>query len=363
MKKLIKLMKTPGLFFRDYFDKKYPVIRNEIQCPVYEEKVLIKHDMLLENKLPTEFPIDIVYTWVDNHDEKWQEKFNNFNTNNFIQLGKYATDKARFDNHNEIFYSVKSVVINMPWVRNIFIVTDNQIPDVLFLSNKIKIIDHKDIIDREFLPTFNSHVIEAHIHKITGLSEYFIYFNDDVFVARPLKPSHFFKGNGIASLFLSAKDLNELKQRGIDTPTLSASITSRDLLKIDYNISIGGPLIHTYIPLRKSIFYMAWERYRENIMAFLDNRFRTNYDLNLSTYLVPWLAYLEGQAVPVRDICYYFNIMSNSAIDNYRELKNSLINEVQPHSFCANDFNSEKEAVRNYKELLITALENYFKEN
>ena len=75
MKKLIKLVKTPGPFFRDYLNKKYPIIRNEIACPANDEKILIKHDMFLENKLPTEFPIDVVYTWVDNHDEKWQKKF------------------------------------------------------------------------------------------------------------------------------------------------------------------------------------------------------------------------------------------------------------------------------------------------
>lgn len=362
MKKLIKLVKTPGPFFRDYLNKKYPIIRNEIACPANDEKILIKHDMFLENKLPTEFPIDVVYTWVDNHDEKWQKKFNKFSVTNSTQLGKHATDKARFDNHNEIYYSIKSVLINIPWVRNIFIVTDNQIPDVLSLSNKIKIVDHRDIIENTFLPTFNSHVIEAHLHNITDLSEHFIYFNDDVFVARPLMASHFFRSNGIASLFLSAKDLNELKHRGVDTPTLSASISSRTLLNIDYNILIGGPLVHTYIPLRKSIFCMAWELYAEDISNFLGNRFRTNHDLNLATFLVPWLAYIKGQAVPARDICYYFNIRSNSAADNYRALGNALINKTQPHSFCANDFHTERDAIKNYKSLLITALDHYFKE-
>ncbi|MFV0261264.1 MAG: stealth family protein [Kluyvera sp.] len=363
MRKIIKLIKTPGLFFRDYLNKKYPIIRNEIACPLYDEKVLIKHDMFLENKLPTEFPIDVVYTWVDNNDKKWQEKFNNFNLNNSVEVGRHATDKARFDNHNEIYYSIKSVLINMPWVRNIFIVTDNQVPDVLFLSSKIKVVDHQDIIDNTFLPTFNSHVIEAHLHNIRDLSEHFIYFNDDVFVARPLMASHFFRSNGIASIFLSAKDLNELKKRGVDTPTLSASISSRALLNSDYDVSIGGPFVHTYIPLRKTIFCMAWEYYADEIIKFLDNRFRTNNDLNLATFLVPWLAYIKGQAVPARDICYYFNIRSNAATDNYRTLGSALINEAQPHSFCANDFHTEREAIKNYKGLLITALDNYFKES
>ncbi|WP_052283173.1 stealth family protein [Kluyvera genomosp. 1] len=361
MKKLFKLVRTPGLFFRDYLMKRHPIIRNEIRCPLHEERVLIDHDIVIESKLSTNFPVDVVYTWVDNNDIKWLEKINNYNVKNKERLGRYSTDKARFDNHNEIFYSIKSVLINMPWVRNIFIVTDNQIPDVLYLSSKIKVVDHHDIIDEAFLPTFNSHVIEAHLHKIEGLSENFIYFNDDVFAARPLTASHFFKSNGIASLFISSKDLDVLKQRGVDTPTLSASISSRVLLNADYDVPIGGSLVHTYIPLKKSMFTLAWDIYAKEILGFLSNRFRTNYDLNLATYLVPWLAYLEGQAVLARDICYYFNIRSNSAIDSYRALINALHNGCQPHSFCANDFHTEKEAIDNYQILLITTLESYFK--
>lgn len=363
MKKLIKLVRSPGVFFRDYLMKKYPVIRNEILCPVQEESVVISHDMMIESKLSTNFPIDVVYTWVDNHDVTWQGKINAYKAKSKEQLGRYSIDKARFDNHNEIFYSIKSVLINMPWVRNIFIVTDNQIPDVLFLSNKIKIVDHHDIIDDDYLPTFNSHVIEAHLHKIKGLSEHFIYFNDDVFAARQLIASHFFKSNGIASLFTSSKDLDVLKKRGVDTPTLSASISSRSLLNANYDLLIGGPLVHTYIPLKKSMFTLAWDIYSKEIVGFLGNRFRTNYDLNLATYLVPWLTYLEGQAVLTRDICYYFNIRSNSAIENYKALINALENGYRPHSFCANDFHTEKQAIDNYKLLLITTLDSYFNAN
>lgn len=362
MKKLMKLIRTPGMFFRDYLNKRYPIIRNEISCPAYDERIIINHDMIFESRLPTEFPIDIVYTWVDNHDSQWKKKFNEFNSINSTPLGKHATDKARFDNHNEIYYSIKSVLANMPWVRNIFIVTDNQKPDVLFLSEKIKIIDHKEIIDNKFLPTFNSHVIEAHIHKIVGLSEHFIYFNDDVFVARPLMASHFFKNNGIASLFLSTKSLEELKNRGVDTPTLSASLHSVALLNTHSAISIDSPLVHTYIPLRKSMFNMAWDIFPDNILSFLSHRFRTNDDLNLATFLVPWLTYIKGQAVPARDFCYYFNIRSNAAFENYRALSNALKNSTQPHSFCANDFNTERGTIDNYKGLLTTALEQYYKE-
>ena len=33
------------------------------------------------------------------------------------------------------------------------------------------------------------------MHKIKGLSEHFVYFNDDVFLNRPIKPDYYFKGD------------------------------------------------------------------------------------------------------------------------------------------------------------------------
>ena len=72
---MTKLIHSPGIFFRDYFNKKYPVIRNEILCPEVEESILIRHDLQLENILHADFPIDVVFTWVNDKDPKWQEKY------------------------------------------------------------------------------------------------------------------------------------------------------------------------------------------------------------------------------------------------------------------------------------------------
>ena len=361
MKKLKKLIKNPGGFFRDYFNKRYPIIRNEISCPDYDEETLIHHDTILENKIKTELKIDVVYTWVNNQDPDWQSKFNEIcNAKNLSALGQYAQDSARFDNHNEIFFSLRSIHHFMPWVNMIYIVTDSQIPTGIEFSENIKIIDHKDIIDNRYLPTFNSHVIEAHLHKIPGLTENFIYFNDDVFAARPLEASHFFKSNGISSLFLSNKSLNFMKERGVETPTLSASLNVKLLLARDYQFNFDSPLVHTYIPLKKSMFELAWDKYHDDIHGFLNNRFRTNEDINVATCMVPWLAYIHGKSFPSRDVCYYFNIRSSAAKSYYKALSKNKTIENAPHSFCANDFNSEKTTLDNYHDLLLANLRNYF---
>lgn len=206
IKKIKKFLNSPEIFLRDYFLKRKPIIRNEIRCPVEEEAILLKHDLEFEEIINTTFPIDVVYTWVDDRDDMWVKRLEKFSLRDNVQPS-HEIDHARFENHNELYYSVSSVLKNMPWVRKIFIVTDSQQPQwsQSFNTDKIKIIDHKDIIDGKFLPTFNSHVIEAHLHLIPDLSEQFIYFNDDVFVSRELPASHFFKSNGLASLFLSKK--------------------------------------------------------------------------------------------------------------------------------------------------------------
>ena len=179
MKKLKKFVTKPHIFFRDALNNKL------------DERAVLSHQENLEklenSLMNTSIPIDVVFTWVNDKDEKWQEKKEHYSklANN---CALYAKDEARFEEHNELFYSVKSVQKFLPWVRYIFIVTDNQIPH--WLNNEdpqIKIVDHREIIEQDYLPTFNSHVIEAHLHKIPNLSEHFIYFNDDVFVAKPLQ--------------------------------------------------------------------------------------------------------------------------------------------------------------------------------
>lgn len=360
--KIKKLIKDPSLFFRDFFEKRYPVIRNEIRCPEKDESVLLRYDIELESKVDVAFPIDVVYTWVNSDCSQWRKKFNSTLGSNDKQLGGFATDRARYCDHNELYYSLISVRKNIPWVRYIYIVTDQQVPDWYesFNYENIKIIDHHDIISEEYLPTFNSHVIEAHLHKIPGLAEHFIYFNDDVFVARPLHKAHFFEANGIASLFLSSKSLRALKNKGMQTPTLSASLRCAQLLNERYNFKPDIPLVHTYLPLRKSLYERAWEEFESEIMSFLNNRFRTDHDLNLASFLIPWLAYAEGKATTKRDICYYFNVRSKSAKEYYKSLRQAKNKDSLPHSFCANDFNTKCVCDDNYSESLNECLKYQF---
>lgn len=133
--------------------------------------------------------IDIVYTFVNPYDNIWMSKYRKYNNN---------IDHIRFDFGSEqILFSLKTVKKYMGWVNKIFIVSDNQklhIQDS-FLLKKIVYIDHKEIIPKEYLPTFNSYTIEAHIGDIEELGEYFLYLNDDMFFGDNIMYADLFEKN------------------------------------------------------------------------------------------------------------------------------------------------------------------------
>lgn len=365
-RKARKLVKNPGAFFRDYLNKKYPIYTNEQKVLFGDEGVVTDYELqlsALEERLgENTLPVDVVFTWVDNTDQAWQARQQKASQALNQPIGLYADDDARFESHNELYYAVQSVLRYLDWVNHIYIVTDRQTPKWLaeLGSDKVSIIDHSQIIDAQYLPTFNSQVIEANLHKIPNLSEHFIYFNDDVFVARELSKNHFFAHNGNASMFLADKSLFKMQEKGVMTPTLFACMNSQRLIGQHYDANLDAPLVHTYIPLKKSYFHKAWQLFGDDITRFLPNQFRSNNDLNLATFLVPYLMYLDGKSAVRREICYYFNIRTNNAKAQYEKLLQKKLAGGPPHSFCANDFHSQVEAP-NFRENLENFLKEYFK--
>lgn len=140
--------------------------------------------------------IDLVYLWVDGSDPVWRAKKNAFEKGT-TQITDEARNYARFVDNDELKYSLRSVEMYAPWVRHIYIVTDGQIPTWLNLKNpRISIINHSQIMPKEALPSFSSPAIEWCIDNIPGLSEHFLYANDDTFIGRKVNPSFFFNEKG-----------------------------------------------------------------------------------------------------------------------------------------------------------------------
>ena len=123
--------------------------------------------------------VDMVFTYVNGYDPEFIKMKNSYlNTQN-----KQYNPDIRSKGLNEIIYSVNSVIKFIPWIRKIFIVTNNQIPPIdkqLISSGKVIIIDQNTIVEPQYLPTFNSDVIESYLHNIPDLSEIFLYNNDDM---------------------------------------------------------------------------------------------------------------------------------------------------------------------------------------
>lgn len=152
--------------------------------------------------------VDVVYTWVNNQDSQWQKLYNKALSETTFAKDVHPSvyDIARFQNRNELYYSIKSVRKYAPWVRKIFIVTNCKLPDWANSDSGIISVSHEEIfLDHSVLPTFNSHAIEANLKRVPGLSEHFLYFNDDVFLCRPVRKEDFFPQDGSIHVFPSKK--------------------------------------------------------------------------------------------------------------------------------------------------------------
>jgi len=133
--------------------------------------------------------MDFVLIWVDGNDNQWQNEKARYTSDT-------AGDKssARFRDWELLKYWFRGVEKFAPWIDKVHFVTCGHFPKWLNLNHpKLNFVKHSDFIPTEYLPTFNSHTIELNLHRIQGLAEEFVYFNDDMFLISNTKPSNFFK--------------------------------------------------------------------------------------------------------------------------------------------------------------------------
>ena len=215
--------------------------------------------------------IDIVYTWVDGNDPKFVEKKKKYLVDNNL----ISDVEIRYQNINELYYSIKTVLKYLSWINKIYIVTDEQIPildEEIINSGKIIIIDHKTLIPEEYLPTFNSDVIESYLHNIPNLSEIFLYNNDDVFFLDYVYPEDlFYISNNhinfiIRNIFkidLIREKKSEYSKRIVYTYDILTKISNKKLVNNH----------HTKI-LRKQTLKYVENNYNEHLHKLRVNKFR-----------------------------------------------------------------------------------------
>ncbi len=224
---------------------------------------------------PKDYPVDLVYMWVDGNDSawlkkkiKWQIQYNNLPNN--------GVDIARFRQNNELKYSLRSVEKNLPWINHIYIVTDNQVPKWLNTNHpKITIVDHTEIFPKDALPVFNSSAIEARIPYIPNLSEHFLLANDDYFVRVPLDKNFFFNEEKNPRVFVIYK-----KRTHTSNLWLTQIKKAHDLIASKYPLNFVITPSHNMQPYRKSYFLSAIKEFPEEFQKTTYSKFRQASDIN-----------------------------------------------------------------------------------
>lgn len=290
------------------------------------------------------FPIDAVYTWVDGTDENWQRlkaKVQSQHTGE--ALIQDALANARFDDHDELRYSLRSIEQYAPWIRKVWIVTSGQVPDWLELENpKVQIVTHDDIWpSSEGLPNFNSHAIEACLHRIEGLAEHYLYFNDDMILGKPVSPSNFFHGNGVSKYFYSRALVGFGAVNADDNASTIAAKNAREALNLQTVSTLSRKFFHTPSPLRRSVTEQLEAEYPELFVQTRKAQFRESTDIAVAGSFYFNVAGAMGFAVPGRIKYEYID----PAIEEGRQRMLRVIRQRDRDSICVNDGSTDETEV------------------
>ena len=286
-----------------------------------------------------EGPVDIVFTWVSDSDPNWVKKKSAY-------LGEdFKPQTTRFVDYEQLRYSLRSVASYAKFIRRIFIVTDNQIPYWLDSEHeKITIINHEDIFeDKSSLPVFNSVAIESWIHKIEGLSDNFIYANDDYFFGSPVTKKHFIHSNGVARLFVEPvpNAYGEIFEDSESTNQLSL-FTARCFYERFNRWPSFWPL---HAPMVKNIHVIndMVSEFKDLVEKTSRSRFRESGTISPLYLMASYYAYMEGYSV-ISSVKYEYVSSDDPNLDSklsdlLRKIKNGDCD-----IFCLNDHRTVTEA-------------------
>ena len=267
--------------------------------------------------------IDIVVLWVDGNDPEWQTEKTKYQKRTISD----ANSINRFRDWGLMPYWFRAVERFMPWVNRIHFVTCGHVPAFLNLdAPKLHHVRHSDYIPQKYLPTFNANAIEMNIHRIPGLSDHFVFFNDDTFVLRSMPETSFFRdglpctyGAEVPAVFhgpaeiwqhLIAKDLRVINnhfpkpvqvlqhKKKYISPTYrwQDNLRTRILERLFPEDFLGFKYLHAPAALEKRTLKTIWEKEADLLDTTSSQRFRTNEDVN--QWLVQWWQIADGQFSP-----------------------------------------------------------------
>ncbi|MCR5452782.1 MAG: Stealth CR1 domain-containing protein [Lachnospiraceae bacterium] len=321
--------------------------------------------------------VDIIVTWVDGSDPAWLNERNKYTSSG-------DNRNSRYRDWGLMPYWFRGIEKYAPWADRIFFVTWGHLPSWLNTDNpRLRIVNHKDYIPAEYLPTFNTNVIEMNLHRIKDLSENFVMFNDDIFLLDMTSKDFFFKRNKPCdmlalqpvvanesdnvmpyiylnnSMILAkyfSKRQNFLKQPGaylhIGYPPLYFFY---NILEMTFPRFTGFYTVHGPAPLKKSFLKMIWEKETYYCERTCRNRFRSAEDVN--QYLVREWTKLSGNFIP-KNITKNFSYIG---LDGNIDKITDAIRTRKAAIMCLNDVCSDKD-YNNKRDALIRAFDHILPE-
>jgi hypothetical protein len=256
------------------------------------------------------FDVDAVITWVDGADPALKAKRDHYLSNAQAPLHDNGINPHRWVCSDELNFCLRSIANNAPWVRRVWIVTDDQIPETSGLSHdfeaKITIVDHREIFAgyESALPTFNSLAIETMLWRIPGLSEHFLYFNDDVFLTAGVEVADFFSAEGpvLRGKWANYGHLPDCDESRDEASLLNHYNQIKSATMLGYAADHIFASAHVVHPMRRSVMAALFDNH---IDAFVRNsayRFRcTEQFLPQSLHNHACLKAAQGRILDVRD--------------------------------------------------------------
>lgn len=297
--------------------------------------------------ISTESRIDVVYLWVDGADPHWQAHRQNALSNDpqrhHETMGRYGDVQGRYRDNGELRFNLRALEKFFPGHGHIYIITDGQTPVWLKACEGLTLIDHRDLLPLAALPVFDSGHIESYLHHIPGLSERFIYLNDDVFFGAPVDISMWFGADGVAVFNeqVTVPEYDCLQPH--EDPLVNASLLSKQWLSSrDPAYTHASHIFaHSPRPMFKSAMFELEYAAPELFTEVRSTVFRSWATPPLIPDLVPRWMIETGRALLQQTDFIYLCSGDDDAEDQFKQLATRFGSLL---FFCINDTSDEIDA-------------------
>lgn len=313
-------------------------------------------NMFIDHVFDVRFDIDMVFSWVDGSSAGYQEARSTLEAD--AVLGEGDRHEARYRQIEELKYALRSVHMFAPWVRRIFIATDSPTPAWLAEHPKVVLVRSVDhFADPTVLPTHNSMAVESQLHHIEGLSEHFLYSNDDMFFGRPVSPDLFFTAGGITRFVLSPTRIGLGESESARSGFENSARVNRRLLWERFGAFTTHHLEHNAAPLRRSVLAELNAEFPAEFAATAASTFRAADNISVTNSLYHYYALLTGRAVAHKDGRGIY--VDTAATSGLAELPR-ILSQRHADFICLNDGSTGDATAEQRRELVTGFLEKYY---